>query len=235
MGTEQIFKIVRFKIPNTGLELALNIDTVGFTFLLICIVLLLGAFFKNRVKIAPGKFQILFEDSINYFRDILVESLGEEGAKFLPFISGLFIFVLFSNWFNLVPGFKPPTKDLNTTLGLALLVFLVAHWNGIRSRGWKNYLGGYFQPYWFMFPSNLFSEFGRTLSHAFRLYGNIFAGGMIIAVIPEILVKLMSWLGVPLGIVIMTIANFFFGLFIGAIQAFVFAMLAVAYITILAK
>jgi F-type H+-transporting ATPase subunit a len=143
--------------------------------------------------------------------------------------------VLFSNWLNLIPHFRPPTRDVNTTLGLALLVLVVAHINGIRTKGWKNYFKSYFQPYWFMFPSNLFSEFGKTVSHAFRLYGNIFAGGIIIGVVPEILVKLFHWFGVPIGVVFMIIADLFFGLFIGAIQALVFAMLAVAYITIQAS
>lgn len=230
MGTEQIFKVVRFKL--LGLNLAFNLDTIIFTFVIFVLLLVLSFFVNRRLHLIPGRFQVLIEELITYFRTVLYESMEERGLRFVPFVTALFLFVLFSNWLNLIPHFRPPTRDVNTTLGLAILVLLVAHINGIRTKGWKNYLKSYFQPYWFMFPSNLFSEFGKTVSHAFRLYGNIFAGGIIIGVVPEILVKLFHWFGVPVGIVFMTLANLFFGLFIGAIQALVFAMLAVAYITI---
>ncbi|OQX82538.1 MAG: ATP synthase F0 subunit A [Candidatus Omnitrophica bacterium 4484_49] len=233
MGTEQIFKVVRFKLFN--FNLAFNLDTVGFTFVILALLLMLAFFIRKNLQLIPGKFQVLIEELITYFKTILYESMEERGLKFVPFIVALFLFVLFSNWLNLIPHFRPPTRDVNTTLGLAVLVLIIAHVNGIRTKGWKNYLKSYFQPYWFMFPSNLFSEFGKTVSHAFRLYGNIFAGGIIIGVVPEILVKLFHWLGVPVGVVLMTVANLFFGLFIGAIQALVFAMLAVAYITIQAS
>ena len=65
------------------------------------------------------------------------------------------------------------------------------------------------------------------------LYGNMFAGGIIIGLVPQILVRLFKWFGVPIGIPLMVGADIFFGLFIGAVQAFVFAVLAVAYISVL--
>ncbi len=233
MGTEQIFKVINFKI--LGVNLSLNIDTIFFTLIVFVLLLIVAFLVRKKLQLIPGKFQVVMEELITYFRSVVYDSMEERGLKFVPFIVALFLFVLFSNWLNLIPHFRPPTRDVNTTLGLAILVLVIAHINGIKTKGWKNYLKSYFQPYWFMFPSNLFSEFGKTVSHAFRLYGNIFAGGIIIGVIPEILVKLFHWLGVPVGIVLMTVANLFFGLFIGAIQALVFAMLAVAYITIQAS
>ncbi len=233
MGTEQIFKVINFRI--LGVNLSLNVDTIFFTLIVLVLLLIVGFLIRRKLQLVPDKFQAIMEELITYFRSVVYDSMEEKGLKFVPFIVALFLFVLFSNWLNLIPHFRPPTRDVNTTLGLAILVLVIAHINGIKTKGWKNYLKSYFQPYWFMFPSNLFSEFGKTVSHAFRLYGNIFAGGIIIGVIPEILVELFHWLGVPVGIVLMTVANLFFGLFIGAIQALVFAMLAVAYITIQAS
>lgn len=233
MGTEQIFKVINFRI--LGVNLSLNVDTVFFTLIVFVLLLIVAFLIRRNLQVIPGKFQVLMEELITFFRSVVYDSMEERGLKFVPFIVALFLFILFSNWLNLIPHFRPPTRDVNTTLGLAILVLIIAHINGIKTKGWKNYFKSYFQPYWFMFPSNLFSEFGKTVSHAFRLYGNIFAGGIIIGVIPEILVKLFHWFGVPVGVALMTVANLFFGLFIGAIQALVFAMLAVAYITIQAS
>ena len=145
----------------------------------------------------------------------------------------IFVFVLICNWMSIIPGVIGPTSDLNLPLGLAILVFFVAHISAVRKKGLVKYIKAYFEPFWFLFPSNVFSELSKVLSHSFRLYGNIFAGGVVISLIPVIFWGLFKYIGAVMVIPLNTIITIFFGLFIGGIQAFVFTLLAVAYISIL--
>jgi F-type H+-transporting ATPase subunit a len=132
------------------------------------------------------------------------------------------------NWIGVVPTLKCPTADLNTTLGLALLVLFVAHGSGIATKGFLPYIKGYFEPYFIAplaFFINVAGEFGKTVSHSFRLFGNILGGGLIIVVISH----LVHHLFVPIFLFA------FFGFFTGTIQAFVFMMLALVYISVQRK
>lgn len=223
------------KIPGIDLSITINPETIIMTWIAISILIILMALLKGRLNTIPNRRQVLLETIISWFDSILKESLGEDGRKFLPFVASIFLFVLISNWLNLVPGLTSPTKDLNTCLGLALLVLVVAHCSAIRKKGFKKYIKAYFEPFWFLFPSNVFGEVSKVLSHSFRLYGNIFAGGIVISIIPTVLLDLFpKWLGIPLNLVVMpTFIMGFFGFFLASIQAFVFAMLAIAYISVL--
>ena len=217
------------------INLAINPETVIMTWIVIGVIIVLTYLATRGSALIPGRRQVLVESVVRAFDDILREGLDEDGRRFLPLVVTLFLFILMSNWMVLVPGLTSPTKDLNTCLGLGLLVFVISHFWAIRKKGIKKYLKGYFEPIWILFPSNVFSEIGKVLSHSFRLFGNIFAGGVIIGVVPIILVKLFSFWGVPLAIGSMPLLNAFFGVFIGGIQAFVFTMLAVSYISVLSS
>jgi F-type H+-transporting ATPase subunit a len=231
MGNPAEIKIVYLKI--FGKLFPINIETILYSWLIIIMLLILSMVLKKRLKIIPGKFQVLIEVIYKYFEEALVQTMGEKGKKFLPLILSIFLFVLFSNWISVIPGAIPPTKDLNTCLGLALLVLFIAHFSAIKEKGFRKYLKGYISPSWILLPSNIFAEFGKTLSHGFRLFGNIFAGGAMISILPVLLVKLFKWVGIPVGLLTMPVVDTFFGLFIGGIQAFVFTVLAMAYISIL--
>ena len=142
----------------------------------------------------------------------------------LPLILTLFLYVLFCNWVSVlpIPYIVSPTQNLNVTFSLALLVYALAHYYGARERGLAAHLRGYLEPYPFLLPMNLIGDFGRTLSHAFRLFGNVLGG----AILTTIVAVKFAPLVVPAGL------NLWFGLFVGAIQALVFALLASAYIHI---
>jgi F-type H+-transporting ATPase subunit a len=114
---------------------------------------------------------------------------------------------------------------LNTPLGLGILGFVVAHYTGIKYKGWKGYLSAYFEPIAFMFPLNIISELAKVVSISFRLYGNIIGGSIIIIVVSSLVYNL----------VLPPLLNGFFGLFVGAIQAFVFTMLTLVYISVQIK
>ena len=218
-----------------GRDLPYHLDTLIFSAIVSFVILGLCLWLKKGFGFHPTRRQVVLESLLEWFDEILRESLGSRGRIFLAFTVTLFLFVLLSNWMGLIPGFLSPTRDINVCLGLALLVFMIAHTNAIRTKGVKGYLKSYFKPYWWLFPSNVFAEVSKTLSHSFRLFGNIFAGGIVVALIPTIILKLLHYWGIPLVIVSNPILQGFFGIFVGGVQAFVFTILAVAYVGVLAQ
>lgn len=127
-----------------------------------------------------------------------------------------------------IPEVQEPTADLNTTLACGILVFLTVHFWAIRSKGIREYLKEYTKPFVFMVPLNIVGELAKIVSLSFRLFGNIMGGSIVILVITTLLLAL-PWIFIPFAIVIPVGLKFFLGLFIGAIQAFVFATLALTY------
>lgn len=231
---QEVGKIITKTVDILGISLVYNPITVLMTWFAIAIIILIIIFLKTGAGIYPSKRQCLLESLTVWFHNVLEESLGEDARKFLPFILSLFLFILILNWFNVIPGLSSPTKDLNTCLGLAILVFFISHTYAIKKKGLLRYIKSYFKPFWFLFPSNVFSEISKVLSHSFRLYGNIFAGGVVISLLPFLFSR-GKWLGLVLGTPINLAFSMFFGIFLAAIQAFVFTMLAVAYISVLSK
>lgn len=223
------------KIHLGAIELFYNLDTLIFTGIIMFVIILLFFWLKQGLQFLPGRKQIVLESIFEYFDGVLEESLGQDGRKFLGFIVTLFTFVLLSNWMGIIPGCLSPTRDLNVCLGLALVVLVIAHGNAIKVKGLKKYISAYFQPYWWLFVSNVFSEISKALSHSFRLFGNIFAGGIVVALIPALIIKLLSFWGIPLVIVTSPLIKAFFGIFLGGIQAYVFTVLAIAYMSVLAQ
>ncbi len=199
-------------------------------------LVILGIFLSRSLSKFPGRKQCVAELFITSFREITEDSLGEDWSKFFPLITTLFLFVLFSNWVGVIPGLKSPTADLNTCLGLGLLVFFVSHISAIKKNGLRKYISKYFSPFFFLFPINLISELGKLVSHSFRLFGNMFGGAIIFAVVGPIVFEISKAVGVPLVasspflVMLFLILTVFFGIFIGTVQAFVFSILALTYI-----
>lgn len=135
------------------------------------------------------------------------------------------MFLLLSNWLGIIPYLEEPTKDLNTPLSLGIMGFAIAHYAGIKSKGFKEYAKEYFQPMFFMMPLNLIGELSKIVSISFRLFGNIMGGAIIILVV--------SYL--TYSVILPPFLNAFFGLFVGTIQAFVFTMLTLVYISVQVK
>ena len=222
------------EIEIAGRKFLYHADTLLFSLAVSLALLFFCLWLSRRIERVPSRRQALLESIVEWFDEVLKESLGSQGRVFLGFIVTLFLFVLFSNWSSVIPGFLSPTRDINTCLGLSLLVLTIAHTNAIKTKGLKNYLMSYIKPYWWLLPSNIFAEVSKTLSHSFRLFGNIFAGGIVIALIPTIILKLLHYWGIPLVVLSNPVLQGFFGIFIGGVQALVFTILAVAYIGVLA-
>ena len=174
----------------------------------------------------PRPMQVFGELIISMLYDLTEDALGKEHAKkYAPMVCALFMFLLLSNWLGLIPRLEEPTKDLNTTLGLGIMGFCIAHYAGIKSKGFKAYAKEYFQPIFFMMPLNLIGELAKIVSISFRLFGNIMGGSIIILVVSHLVYSVL----------LPPFLYAFFGLFVGTIQAFVFTMLTVVYISVQVK
>lgn len=194
--------------------------TLVFTWITMLILVLISYLITRNVrkgsKISTG--QNILEAIIETMRKQIMEVSQQDPGKYLPFIGTLFIFIFTSNVLSIVPGFKPPTGSLNTSIALSLCVFIAVPIYGIKSQGIGGYLKEYVKPTVIMLPFNIISEISRTLSLAIRLYGNVMSASVIIAILLGV---------IPLFFPIVIQA---LGLLTGVIQAYIFAILAIVYI-----
>jgi len=213
-------------IPLGGYRATVNLDVVAMTWIVIGLLLVLGIATSRHRNLMPRPIQVLGELIVGQLYHLTEDALGKELArKYAPLITALFLFLLLSNWLGLIPHLEEPTKDLNTPLALGLMGFGIAHYAGIRTKGFGAYIKEYFQPIFFMMPLNVIGEIAKIVSISFRLFGNIMGGSIIILVV--------SYL--TYSIVLPPLLFGFFGLFVGTIQAFVFTMLTVVYIAVQVK
>ena len=213
-------------IPIGGYQIKINLEVIVMTWIVILLLLLFGFMATRKKTVVPKAFQVVGELFVSQFYGLTEDALDKKMAeKYGPLICSLFLFMLLSNWLGIIPHLEEPTKDLNTPLALGLMGFVIAHWAGIKTKGFKAYAKEYFEPIFFMMPLNLIGELAKIVSISFRLFGNIMGGSIIILVV--------SYL--TYSIVLPPLLNAFFGLFVGTIQAFVFTMLTVVYISVQVK
>ena len=213
-------------IPVGGYNITLNLEVIFMTWIVIVLLIVFGASAGRNKGYIPRPLQVLGELFVTQFYQLTEDALDKEKArKYGPLVCALFMFLLLSNWLGIIPHLEEPTKDLNTPLSLGLMGFVIAHYAGIKSKGFGTYAKEYFQPIFFMMPLNVIGELAKIVSISFRLFGNIMGGSIIILV-----VSYLSW-----SVVLPPFLNAFFGLFVGTIQAFVFTMLTVVYISVQVK
>lgn len=186
------------------------------------------ALFKPEELIPPEKFNIrnIFEIITEAVIKFLDDIIGPRGREFLPIIGTLAFFILFSNLLGLVPGFLPPTDNLNTTVACALVVFFATHYYGVKTHGLK-YIKHFMGPVWWLSPLffiiEVISHLARVLSLSMRLFGNIMADHTLLSLTlltPSFLVIFLP----PLAM--------FLGIFVSLIQAFIFTLLSMVYISL---
>jgi F-type H+-transporting ATPase subunit a len=211
-------RIVTYLFNNPNLPIT---NTLLVSWLSVVLIVILARLVTANLTFLPGKFQNLAEMLVITVGEQLEAMLPGEARRFLPFIATIFIFVGVGNLLGIVPGLVSPTGDLNTTLGLALTVFLVSHYEGIRDKGVLGYIKSFGEPVIFLLPLNIVGELARPISHSFRLFGNVVGGGIIITLVYQLAPGLVP---VPL--------HLWFGLFVGLIQALIFGMIAIAYISV---
>ena len=157
--------------------------------------------------------------------DFMQDTLGGKDPRpYLPLIATVFLFILFSNWLGLVPGFTAPTSNWNTTIAPAIVVFFFYHFVGIKKHGVIKYFKHFGGPVWWLSPVIFVLEtighFARILSLSIRLFGNIFGEENLFMVLFT-LVPLL----VPVPVMFMSV-------FFGLIQALVFTLLSIVYIAL---
>lgn len=177
-----------------------------------------------------GRFVLL--KFVSFFIELTKQSLGLFVYSHCVFAASLFIFIALCNTASLIPWLDEPTKDLNTTLALGIISFLYVQFVTIQVRGTSSYIKGFFQPFFVMLPLNIIGKLSSIVSISFRLFGNIFGGAVITslyfsAIRGSIALEL---LGILSGVNFLIIA--FFTLFEGLLQAFVFAMLTLTYLSL---
>jgi F-type H+-transporting ATPase subunit a len=189
----------------------------------ITMALLVGAswLITRRLSVqAPlSPWQQLWEIGVENICQQIREVSQQEPEPYLAFVGTLFLFIVTSNALAIVPDYQPPTGSLSTTTALALCVFFAVPIFGIQQKGWKNYLKSYLEPTPLMLPFQIIGEFSRTLALAMRLFGNIMSGNLLVAILLSL---------VPLFV---PVAMQLLGLVFGLIQAYVFAVLALVYIS----
>lgn len=209
---------------------SLNRETVISTWIVLAIIILLSLLTWFIKKKRTGVIKYLIVTSIQSFIDLTTQTLGHFNEKHFYFCTALFFFIALCNCITVLPWTEEPTADINTTLAMGILSFLYVQWYAIRAHGLLSYLKEYFTPVFFMFPLHLIGKLSSIISLSFRLFGNIF-GGSVIARIFLNFVKgslILETIGLPVNLVI----TFFFVLFEGFLQAFVFAMLSLTYLAI---
>ena len=198
--------------------LTFNIDTLMMTWLTMGIVIVLAILATRRIELIPRGWQNLLEIAVFTLLEQIEATMGPKGRRLAPLIITLFLFILISNWLGLVPGFTSPTSDINTTLGLALMVITLVHILAIVNKGPGRYFKHFFEPYIPFVIINVIEEIAKPITLSFRLFGNILAGEVLIIVL-GLLVPYVAptlWLA--------------FSVFVGLIQAFIFTMLSMSYL-----
>lgn len=196
-------------------------DAIAYTWLIIILLLALSAMATMALKTIPGGLQNFMEVVVGGIENMIVDTMGEHGRPFFPLIATLAIFVLVSNLIGLIPGFFPPTANINTTAACAIIVFLSTHVVGIKHHG-LHYLKHFMGPIAWLAPVMFFIEvighLSRPVSLTLRLFGNMNGHELVLM----IFFGLAPFL-VPLPMMMM-------GVLVSFIQAFVFMLLAMIYI-----
>jgi F-type H+-transporting ATPase subunit a len=224
-------------------------DYVTYTW--VVMILLAGLAFaaSRNVQLVPRGLQNFFEVVLEQFQQLIDDVIGHEGRRFLPLIATLGLFIVVSNLLSLVPGMYGPTTNLNTTGACALVVFVAYHWIGVRAQGPGNYLKHFMGPVWWlawlMFPIEVISHAARPLSLTLRLFGNMFGGHVLLAIIFFLmgLDGLIGWalsgsaIGAVVGglggvVMVVFTVGFLYPLkiLVSFLQGFVFVMLTMLYI-----
>jgi F-type H+-transporting ATPase subunit a len=229
LRAEEIFRVGSYAVTNSLLLATLSLVVLA----------ALGLALKRRLAMVPGMFQNAFETALDALLGLMDSVLGDrkKSEKYLPLVATIFLFILFSNWLGLLPGvgsvivhegtrtvplLRSPASDLNFTLALAIVAVLSINILGVAAIGAVKHATKFFN---FKGPIEFFvgilelvSEFAKMISFSFRLFGNVFAG--------EVLLTIVGFL-VPY---VVPLPFLFLELFVGLIQAFIFSMLTLVFV-----
>jgi len=185
------------------------------------IMLLIGGFaalVTRRLTLDPSRTQAVLEAVVGGIDDQIRGTMQVDPTPYRTLIGTIFLYLLVANWSSLVPGIEPPTAHLETDAALAFIVFGATIFYGIGTRGLGGYLKTFAEPSWVMIPLNLVEQVTRTFSLIVRLFGNIMSGVFVVGI-----VLTLAGLLVPIPLMALDLLT-------GAVQAYIFAVLATVFI-----
>ncbi|HEY0829563.1 MAG TPA: F0F1 ATP synthase subunit A [Candidatus Dormibacteraeota bacterium] len=233
-------------IGGCGTLCTFNYDSLISSFLAVGATLAVGFWLRSQLRYGePTKVQAVLEWGYDLLRSLIKTNVSEDALFIIPLAMTLFLYILVANWIEflplgLVPVLHGANADLNQTLAMGVIVFVVVEWYSIRVLGFAGFLRRFTKPFELpviarvvFIPLNLIEELTKPVTLSMRLFGNIFAGAAIIGLIIGFgtlsLPVVGSIPGVIVGTLLLGVWKAFDVLFIGFIQAFIFMLLTVVY------
>lgn len=239
LQAEKVGEIFGFPITNS-----MVLSLIGGLILIVG-----GIFLTRKLKSVPGKIQSAAELVVDGAISFMSQVLGDrkQSLKYFPLVAGIFFFILLNNWIGVLPGigsigifhevhgykefiplFRPASADLNTTFALGIIAVIAVQIYAVKKLGFFKQAGKYFDfkhgvIHFFVGLLEFVGEFARVLSFSFRLFGNIFAGEVLLIIMLSLL---------PLFATFGVLPFFFLEYFVGFIQALVFAMLTLVFLKV---
>ncbi|RIW36128.1 F0F1 ATP synthase subunit A [Bacillus salacetis] len=219
------------------LGLTFNLANVLMITVASAIVFLLAVVSTRRMAMKPTGMQNFMEWVMDFVKNIIKSNMDwKTGGRFHILGITLIMYIFVSNMLGLPFSvvidhelwWKSPTADPAISLTLAVMVVGLSHYYGVRMKGFGEYGKDFFKPMWFLFPLKIIEEFANTLTLGLRLYGNIYAGEILLALLAG---SLATGVGGTLAAVLPMLAWQGFSIFVGAIQSFIFVMLTMVYIS----
>jgi len=207
-------------------------DTMTNTWIIVAFLIGVCIVANVILRYSTGFARYTIVRGVDFFVDLCEQNLEQFSFKHFCFVTTLFVFIFACNVCSIIPWLEEPTCDLNTTLALSIISFIYIQAQIIQFKGLRAYIGSYFKPIFLLLPLNIVGKLSSIMSIAFRLFGNIFGGALITKIYFSAISRwwFVQILCLALG-VNMLITGFFI-LFEGALQAFVFTMIVLTYISL---
>ena len=190
-------------------------ESVVVTWIIMAVVFLLCIIFVRNLKVEnPGKKQLVLETAVQGLYNFFKDTIGEHGTAYIPYLMAVALYIGIANLIGLL-GFKPPTKDMNVTVALAVMSIVLIEVSGIRQKGTKGWLKSFAEP----MPINVLEIFIKPLSLCMRLFGNVLGSFVIMELIKIIIPPVLP-----------AVFSCYFDIFDGLIQAYVFVFLTALFI-----
>ena len=193
-------------------------DTVVHTWVLMAVLIVAAYLFRRYSQLRPRGWQVALESVVEFAVSLIEDLIGVRAEKYVSLVGTLALFIASANLLGVFPLLSSPTRDINTTLALAIVVLLAVHYLGIREHSLLGYLKHYAEPNPIVALLNVIGEFSRTLSLTLRLFGNIISSEMIVA---GVFMLIPAVAPLPLQVL---------GMFTGLLQAYVYTILTCTYI-----
>ena len=195
-------------------------ESVVVTWIIMLAVLLICVLLVRNLKVEnPGRKQIVLETAVQGLYNFFKGTIGEHGTAYIPYLMSVVLYIGIANLIGLI-GFKPPTKDMNVTVALAVMSIVLIEVAGVRQKGTKGWLKSFAEPMPIVLPINVLEVFIKPLSLCMRLFGNVLGSFVI-----------MELLKIVVPAFLPAVFSCYFDIFDGLIQAYVFVFLTALFMT----